>query len=41
MSIERLPHKYPIECTDGGQVQFSFGIGLYHLVIWKEKELTF
>lgn len=26
MSIERLPHKYPIECTDGGQVQFSFGL---------------
>lgn len=44
MSIERLPHKYPIGSTVRIGLRIGtilFRIGLYHLVIWKEKELTF
>lgn len=39
MSIERLPHKYPIGRRIG---TILFRIGLYHLIIWeKQGELTF
>lgn len=45
MSIERLPHKYPIGCTVriGWRIgTILFRIGLYHLIIWeKQGELAF
>lgn len=44
MSIERLPHKYPIGCTVriGWRIgTILFRIGLYHLIIWEKKEPTF
>ena len=45
MSIERLPHKYPIGCMVrvGWRIgTILFWIGLYHLIIWeKQGELTF
>lgn len=39
MSIERLPHKYPIgsTCRIGWQIgTIIFRIGLYHLIWWNE-----
>lgn len=42
MSIERLPHKYPIGCIGRRIGTILFRIGLYHLIIWeKQGELTF
>lgn len=43
MSIERLPHKYPIGCTVrvGWRIgTILFRIGLCHLIIWEKKEPT-
>lgn len=40
MSIERLPHKYPIGSTVriGWRIgTILFRIGLYHLIIWQER----
>lgn len=41
MSIERLPHKYPIGCPVriGWRIgTILFRIGLYHLIIWEKRE---
>lgn len=44
MSIERLPHKYPIGCTVriGWRIgTILFRIGLYHLIIWEKERAGF